>query len=58
MHERTVYEIASECVHYIGIDGDLTPECNSKDKLQDLVLMICLATVYPDKDNLEINLSN
>lgn len=58
MDERTVYEIASECVHYIGIDGDLTRECNSKEKLMDVVLMMCLATIYPEKDNLDISLSN
>lgn len=55
---RTVYEIAAECVHYISIGGDLTSECNTKEKAQDLILMMCLATIYPDKDNLDTSLSN
>lgn len=56
--QRTIYEIASDCVHYIGIDGDLTSECDSKEKLQDVVLMFCLATIYPQRENLDISLSN
>ena len=57
-NERTVHDIAAECVHYIGSDGDLTSECNSKEKLQDVILLMCLATIYPERENLDISLSN
>jgi hypothetical protein len=58
MEERTIKHIASECIHYIDINGNLTPECDTRDKANDLALMMCLSLVYPDYLTLDLVMSN
>lgn len=56
--QRTVKEILFSCTRYLSMDGNLTPECDSVEKLQDLTLISCLSQIYPDLDMLEISMSN
>lgn len=58
MEERTVKEILFSCTKYLAIDGSLTSECDSQEKLQDLTLISCLSQIYPNLDMLEVSLSN
>lgn len=56
--ERSLLEIAHDCVHFIDEDGRLTDEIKCQEDAQDLLLMIVLAQVYPDPEMLETSMLN
>lgn len=56
--ERSLLEIAHDCVHFIDEDGRLTDEIETQEDAQDLLLMIVLSQVYPNPEMLETSMLN
>lgn len=54
--ERSLMDIASEVIHYIGEDGSLNVE--TQDEAQDLLLMMLLEQIYPEHYQITLSMPN